>query len=59
MLSCLSFVDTPGVLSGDKQRVGRSYDFEGGEISRAVGGCGESEIPGCPTTRARQLIVHV
>ena len=31
MLSCLSFVDTPGVLSGDKQRVGRSYDFEGGE----------------------------
>ncbi|CAE7898773.1 Ehd1 [Symbiodinium necroappetens] len=29
VLSCLSFVDTPGVLSGDKQRVGRSYDFEG------------------------------
>ena len=30
MLGLLSLVDTPGVLSGDKQRVGRSYDFEGG-----------------------------
>lgn len=29
LLGSLSFVDTPGVLSGDKQRVGRAYDFEG------------------------------
>ncbi|CAJ1402078.1 unnamed protein product [Effrenium voratum] len=29
VLGLLSLVDTPGVLSGDKQRVGRSYDFEG------------------------------
>lgn len=29
VLGSLSFVDTPGVLSGDKQRMGRSYDFEG------------------------------
>eukprot|EP00931_Biecheleriopsis_adriatica_P115928 TRINITY_DN91663_c0_g1_i1.p1 TRINITY_DN91663_c0_g1~~TRINITY_DN91663_c0_g1_i1.p1 ORF type:complete len:527 (-),score=139.39 TRINITY_DN91663_c0_g1_i1:189-1769(-) len=28
-LGSLSFIDSPGVLSGDKQRVGRSYDFEG------------------------------
>lgn len=27
ILSKLTFVDTPGVLSGEKQRIGRSYDF--------------------------------
>ena len=27
MLSSISFVDTPGVLSGEKQRIGRAYDF--------------------------------
>jgi len=27
ILENLTFVDTPGVLSGDKQRIGRSYDF--------------------------------
>lgn len=27
ILENLTFVDTPGVLSGEKQRIGRSYDF--------------------------------
>ena len=27
ILEHLTFVDTPGVLSGEKQRIGRSYDF--------------------------------
>lgn len=27
ILEKLSFIDTPGVLSGEKQRIGRSYDF--------------------------------
>mmetsp|Transcript_110232 Transcript_110232/g.154670 ORF Transcript_110232/g.154670 Transcript_110232/m.154670 type:complete len:554 (+) Transcript_110232:60-1721(+) len=27
ILQNLTFIDTPGVLSGDKQRIGRSYDF--------------------------------
>jgi GTPase SAR1 family protein len=27
ILKHISFVDTPGVLSGEKQRIGRSYDF--------------------------------
>ncbi|KAL6077662.1 EH domain-containing protein 4 [Balamuthia mandrillaris] len=27
LLEHLTFVDTPGVLSGEKQRIGRSYDF--------------------------------
>jgi len=27
LLQHISFVDTPGVLSGEKQRIGRSYDF--------------------------------
>lgn len=27
LLQYISFVDTPGVLSGEKQRIGRSYDF--------------------------------
>eukprot|EP01105_Mastigella_eilhardi_P010128 TRINITY_DN2371_c0_g1_i1.p1 TRINITY_DN2371_c0_g1~~TRINITY_DN2371_c0_g1_i1.p1 ORF type:complete len:507 (-),score=167.34 TRINITY_DN2371_c0_g1_i1:109-1629(-) len=27
ILEDLTFVDTPGVLSGEKQRIGRSYDF--------------------------------
>eukprot|EP00897_Mesotaenium_endlicherianum_P002050 jgi/Mesen1/1873/ME000143S00927 len=29
LLEHVSFVDTPGVLSGEKQRTQRSYDFEG------------------------------
>lgn len=28
ILKHVTFVDTPGVLSGEKQRIGRSYDFE-------------------------------
>lgn len=27
ILEKLTFVDTPGVLSGEKQRIGRSYNF--------------------------------
>ena len=27
ILEKISFVDTPGVLSGEKQRIGRSYNF--------------------------------
>ena len=27
ILDSVTFVDTPGVLSGEKQRIGRSYDF--------------------------------
>lgn len=27
MLDKVTFIDTPGVLSGEKQRIGRSYDF--------------------------------
>ena len=27
ILEKVIFVDTPGVLSGEKQRIGRSYDF--------------------------------
>jgi len=29
ILDHVTFIDTPGVLSGEKQRIGRKYDFEG------------------------------
>lgn len=29
LLNAITFVDTPGVLSGEKQRTERSYDFTG------------------------------
>ena len=38
ILRNITFVDTPGVLSGEKQRIGRSYDFTG-VVSWFAGRC--------------------